>query len=156
MLLVVTGVGFLIHLYSVGYMADDKRYARYFGYLNLFIFTMVLLVSGSNVLMMFIGWEGVGLCSYLLIGFWFEKTANAVAGMKAFIFNRIGDFGFIVGIFLLFWSIGNISGHWTMNFAELKQHAHILAGSCRHRDRPPSVHGSHRQIGADPALCLAA
>ena len=121
MLLVVTGVGFLIHVYSVGYMADDKRYARYFGYLNLFIFAMLLLVAGDNLLMMFIGWEGVGLCSYLLIGFWFEKTANAVAGMKAFIVNRIGDFGFVIGVFLIFWSLG------TVDFAELKQHANVLS-----------------------------
>ncbi|MFH1229982.1 MAG: proton-conducting transporter membrane subunit, partial [Planctomycetota bacterium] len=128
MLLVVTGVGFLIHLYSVGYMADDKRYARYFGFLNLFIFAMLLLVLGDNLLLMFIGWEGVGLCSYLLIGFWFEKTANAIAGMKAFIVNRIGDFGFVLGILLLFWSLGQISGNWTINFTELKQNAHLLTG----------------------------
>ena len=128
MLLVVTGVGFLIHVYSVGYMADDKRYSRYFAFLNLFVFAMLLLVSGDNLLMMFIGWEGVGLCSYLLIGFWFEKTANAIAGMKAFIVNRIGDFGFIIGMFLLFWSLGQISGIWTVNFMELKQSAHLLTG----------------------------
>ncbi|MDI6788267.1 MAG: NADH-quinone oxidoreductase subunit L, partial [Planctomycetota bacterium] len=126
MLLVVTGVGFLIHLYSVGYMADDKRYARYFGFLNLFIFAMLLLVSGDNLLMMFIGWEGVGLCSYLLIGFWFEKTENAIAGMKAFIVNRIGDYGFILGVLLLFWSIGELSGKWTISFLELRENASHL------------------------------
>ena len=126
MLLVVTGVGFLIHVYSIGYMADDKRYARYFGFLNLFVFAMLLLVSGDNLLMMFIGWEGVGLCSYLLIGFWFEKTANAVAGMKAFIVNRIGDFGFVLGVMLLFWQLGELSGQWTVTFTELRQHAHYL------------------------------
>ena len=128
MLLVVTGVGFVIHLYSVGYMAGDKRYARYFGFLNLFIFAMLILVSSDNLLLMFIGWEGVGLCSYLLIGFWFEKTANAIAGMKAFIVNRIGDFGFVIGILLLFWSLGQISGNWTISFTELKQNAHLLTG----------------------------
>ncbi|MEK7310151.1 MAG: NADH-quinone oxidoreductase subunit L [Planctomycetota bacterium] len=126
MLLVVTGVGFLIHVYSIGYMADDKRYSRYFGFLNLFVFAMLLLVSGDNLLMMFIGWEGVGLCSYFLIGFWFEKTANAVAGMKAFIVNRIGDFGFIIGMMLLFWSLGQVSGQWTVTFTELREHAHYL------------------------------
>ncbi len=126
MLLVVTGVGFLIHVYSIGYMAGDKRYSRYFGFLNLFVFAMLLLVSGDNLLMMFIGWEGVGLCSYLLIGFWFEKTANAVAGMKAFIVNRIGDFGFIIGVILLFWSLGEVSGQWTISFTELREHAHYL------------------------------
>ncbi len=109
MLLVVTGVSFLIHVYSVGYMADDKRYARYFGFLNLFVFAMILLVAADNLLLMFIGWEGVGLCSYLLIGFWFEKKANATAGKKAFIVNRIGDFGFMLGIFLLFWSLDSVS-----------------------------------------------
>ena len=129
MLLVVTGVGFLIHLYSIGYMADDKRYSRYFGFLNLFVFAMLLLVSGDNLLMMFIGWEGVGLCSYLLIGFWFEKTANAVAGMKAFIVNRIGDFGFVIGVMLLFWSLGQVSGQWTITFTELREHAHYLTPS---------------------------
>ncbi|MBI5779815.1 MAG: NADH-quinone oxidoreductase subunit L [Planctomycetes bacterium] len=126
MLLVVTGVGFLIHVYSIGYMADDKRYSRYFGFLNLFVFAMLLLVSGDNLLMMFIGWEGVGLCSYLLIGFWFEKTANAIAGMKAFIVNRIGDFGFVLGVMLLFWSLGQVSGQWTVTFTELREHAHYL------------------------------
>ncbi|MEK7448378.1 MAG: NADH-quinone oxidoreductase subunit L [Planctomycetota bacterium] len=120
MLLVVTGVGFLIHVYSIGYMADDKRYARYFGYLNLFVFAMLLLVAGDNLLLMFIGWEGVGLCSYLLIGFWFEKKENAIAGKKAFIVNRIGDCGFILGIFLLFWSLGKIDFHG------LKDNVHIL------------------------------
>ncbi len=100
MLLVVTGVGFLIHVYSVGYMHGDPGYARYFSYLNLFLFFMTVLVLAGNVLLMFVGWEGVGLASYLLIGFWFQKNSAADAGKKAFIVNRIGDFGFLIGIFL--------------------------------------------------------
>jgi NADH-quinone oxidoreductase subunit L len=107
MVLVVTGVGFLIHVYSVGYMAQDKGYARYFTYLNLFMFAMLLLVLASNMVLMFVGWEGVGLCSYLLIGFWFEKPAAANAGKKAFIVNRIGDAGFILGILFIFAAVGS-------------------------------------------------
>src|SRR5437870_11245940 len=97
MLLVVTGVGSLIHLFSVGYMKDDPGYARYFAYLNLFVFFMLVLVLGASFPVMFIGWEGVGLCSYLLIGFWFTKPSAADAGKKAFVVNRIGDFGFVLG-----------------------------------------------------------
>jgi NADH-quinone oxidoreductase subunit L len=102
MILVVTGVGALIHLYSVGYMHEDEGYARYFAYLNLFVFFMLMLVLGANFPVMFVGWEGVGLCSYLLIGFWFTEKINADAGLKAFIVNRIGDFGFLVAMFLIF------------------------------------------------------
>jgi NADH-quinone oxidoreductase subunit L len=102
MTLVVTGVGFLIHVYSVGYMSEDKGYKRYFTYLNLFTFAMLILVMASNLVLMFVGWEGVGLCSYLLIGFWFEKPTAASAGKKAFIVNRIGDAAFILGIFFVF------------------------------------------------------
>jgi NADH-quinone oxidoreductase subunit L len=101
MLLVVTGVGFLIHIYSVGYMWDDPGYYRFFSYLNLFMFFMLTLVLANNYLLMFIGWEGVGLASYLLIGFWFTKDSAASAGKKAFIVNRIGDFGFLIGLFLI-------------------------------------------------------
>ncbi len=101
MALVVTGVGFLIHIYSLGYMAHDDGFQRYFTYLNLFIFAMMTLVLGENLLMLFVGWEGVGLCSYLLIGFWYNEDANASAGKKAFIVNRIGDFGFLIGMFLI-------------------------------------------------------
>jgi NADH-quinone oxidoreductase subunit L len=107
MALVVTGVGFLIHVYSVGYMARDKGYTRYFTYLNLFTFAMLILVMASNVVLMFVGWEGVGLCSYLLIGFWFEKHSAATAGKKAFIVNRIGDAAFILGIFFILVNIGS-------------------------------------------------
>jgi NADH-quinone oxidoreductase subunit L len=109
MILVVTGVGFLIHVYSVGYMSHEKAFARYFVYLNLFTFAMLLLVLGDNFLMMFIGWEGVGLCSYLLIGYWYEKKSAADAGKKAFIVNRVGDFGFLVAMFLIFWTFGSVA-----------------------------------------------
>ncbi|HEY3217152.1 MAG TPA: NADH-quinone oxidoreductase subunit L [Candidatus Eisenbacteria bacterium] len=102
MVLVVTGVGFLIHLYSVGYMAHDASFRRFFLYLNLFMFAMLTLVLADNFLLMFVGWEGVGLCSYLLIGFWYERPAAAEAGKKAFVMNRIGDFGFLLGLLILF------------------------------------------------------
>ncbi|MBI5359131.1 MAG: NADH-quinone oxidoreductase subunit L [Planctomycetes bacterium] len=121
MLLVVTGVGFLIHLYSIGYMGHDKGYSRYFAFLNLFMFAMLILVLANNLLMMFIGWEGVGLCSYLLIGFWFEDNEKASAGKKAFIVNRIGDFGFILAIFLIFTSCG------TLTFSGISEQAKTLA-----------------------------
>src|SRR6476661_3439602 len=101
MLLIVTGVGFLIHIYSVGYMWEEDGFYRFFCYLNLFMFFMLTLILASNYLLMFIGWEGVGLASYLLIGFWFTKDSAASAGKKAFIVNRIGDFGFLIGLFLL-------------------------------------------------------
>ena len=102
MTLVVTWVSFLIHVYSIGYMQEDKSYSRYFTYLNIFFFFMLVLVLGNNFPLMFVGWEGVGLASYLLIGFWYDDPAKATAGRKAFIVNRIGDFGFILGIFLIF------------------------------------------------------
>ncbi len=113
MILVVTGVGFLIHVYSIGYMAHEPGYGRYFTYLNLFTFSMLILVLADNFLLLFVGWEGVGLCSYLLIGFWFEKKSASDAGKKAFIVNRIGDFGFLLGMFLIFWNVG------TLNFREV-------------------------------------
>ncbi len=106
MILVVTGVSALIHIFSVGYMQDDPGYPRYFAYLNLFVFFMLLLVMGANYPALFVGWEGVGLCSYLLIGFWFNDKVNADAGKKAFIVNRIGDFGFLVAMFMLFANLG--------------------------------------------------
>jgi NADH-quinone oxidoreductase subunit L len=109
MLLVVTGVGFLIHVYSVGYMSDDEGYARYFSYLNLFLFFMTVLVLAGNALVMFVGWEGVGLASYLLIGFYFQKKSAADAGKKAFIVNRIGDFGFLIAMFLLVANFGTLT-----------------------------------------------
>lgn len=108
-LLIITGIGFLIHLYSIGYMHDDEGFSRFFAYLNLFVFFMLLLVLGSNYLIMFVGWEGVGLCSYLLIGFWFKNTAYNNAAKKAFIMNRIGDLGFLLGIILIFVTFGSIA-----------------------------------------------
>src|SRR5712692_2918543 len=109
LVLVVTGVGFLIHLYSVGYMDEDPGYWRYFAYLNLFVSMMLLLVLSDNLVAMFVGWEGVGLCSYLLVGFWYDDDAKAYAGRKAFIVNRIGDFGFLIGIFVLYLYTGQVS-----------------------------------------------
>ena len=109
MLLVVTGVGFLIHIYSVGYMWDDPSFYRFFTYLNLFMFFMLTLVLANNYLQMFIGWEGVGLASYLLIGFWFTKDSAASAGKKAFIVNRIGDFGFLIALFLIIQHFGSLN-----------------------------------------------
>jgi len=122
MILVVSGVGFFIHLYSIGYMAEDKGYARYFSFLNLFTFFMLTLVLSNNFLLFYLGWEGVGLCSYLLIGFWYEKKTAADAGKKAFIVNRIGDFGFALGVMLIFWTFGSL------NFTNVFENApHVLA-----------------------------
>src|SRR5262249_9892605 len=118
MILVVTGVGFLIHVYSVGYMAHDPSVRRFFLYLNLFMFAMLMLVLANNFLVMFVGREGVGLCSYLLIGFWYERPSAAEAGKKAFIVNRIGDFGFILGVVAIVATAG------TLRFDELFPRAH--------------------------------
>jgi NADH-quinone oxidoreductase subunit L len=109
MILIITGVGSLIHIYAAAYMATEKAYWRFFTYLNLFVFSMLLLVLGDGFMVMFFGWEGVGLCSYLLIGFWYEDYNKATAGMKAFVTNRIGDWGFVTGLMLLFWGLG---GSW--------------------------------------------
>ncbi|MBW6503034.1 NADH-quinone oxidoreductase subunit L [bacterium] len=117
MALVVTGVGFLIHVYSVGYMSHERAFARYFVYLNLFMFAMLTLVLANNYLLMFVGWEGVGLCSYLLIGFWYEKQSASDAGKKAFVANRIGDFGVLLAMFLVFWTFGSLS--YTEVFAQV-------------------------------------
>src|SRR5262249_23261894 len=119
MILVVTGIGSLIHIYSTAYMHEesDGEYARYFSYLNLFAAFMLVLVLGSTFPVMFVGWEGVGLCSYLLIGFWFRKPSAADAGKKAFVVNRIGDFGFILGMFLIFGIFG------TLDFQEVAYQA---------------------------------
>lgn len=126
MCLVVTGVGSLIHIYSAGYMHDDPAFRRYFTYLNLFVFMMLTLVTADNILLMFVGWEGVGLCSYLLIGFWYEKDSAANAGKKAFIVNRIGDFGFLLGMFLLVTTLAS-EGIWTLKYTELQANAHLIA-----------------------------
>ncbi len=108
-LLIITGIGFLIHVYSIGYMSHDEGFQRFFAYLNLFVFFMLLLVLGNNYLVMFVGWEGVGLCSYLLIGFWFKNTEYNNAARKAFVMNRIGDLGFLLGVILIFITYGSIS-----------------------------------------------
>jgi NADH-quinone oxidoreductase subunit L len=127
MILVVTGVGTLIHLYSIGYMHGEEGFYRYFSYLNLFVFSMLMLVLGNNALVMFVGWEGVGLCSYLLIGYYFEKKSAGDAAKKAFVMNRVGDFGFLLGLFTLFWALGS-HGVWTINFVEITENAHLLSG----------------------------
>ncbi len=126
MMLVVTGVGFLIHIYSVGYMWDDDGYYRFMAYLNLFMFFMLTLVLAKNYLMMFIGWEGVGLASYLLIGFWFTKDSAAAAGKKAFIVNRIGDFGFLIALFLLIQHFGTLD--FPTLFAKIQPYSPETAG----------------------------
>ncbi len=120
MMLVVTGIGFLIHVYSIGYMHDDEGVTRFFTYLNLFIFFMLLLVIGSNYLVMFIGWEGVGLCSYLLIGYWFKNDAFNDAAKKAFVMNRIGDLGFLLGMFFILFNFGSL------DYAEVMKQASLL------------------------------
>ena len=123
MLLVITGVGSLIHLYSIGYMRGDERFTCYFAYLNLFLFSMLVLVLGSDLLVLFVGWELVGLCSYLLIGFWFERSEYASAAKKAFIVNRVGDVSFMIGMFLIFNTFG------TLAFAGVLPEAGAIAGT---------------------------
>jgi NADH-quinone oxidoreductase subunit L len=125
MILVVTGIGGLIHIYATGYMHDDNAFWRFFAYLNLFTAAMLILVLGDSLLLLFVGWEGVGLCSYALIGFWYTDHANARAGNKAFIVNRVGDFGFVLGMFLLFWSF-DAQGHGTLTFREMIKWAPAL------------------------------
>jgi len=127
LLLVVTGVGGLIHLYSAGYMDDEPSLWRYFAYLNLFTAAMLTLVLGDSLLSLFVGWEGVGLCSYALIGFWYQDLANASAGSKAFIVNRVGDFGFVLGMFALFWCL-DATGQGTLVVRELVGRVHLLEG----------------------------
>ena len=129
MLLVITGVGFLIHVYSIGYMHGDEGYTRYFAYLNLFVFAMLILVLGNNYLMMFVGWEGVGLCSYLLIGFWYDKQSATDAGKKAFIVNRIGDFGFLLGMFTLFAAFGTLDFATMFDAAEADNFQKVFGAS---------------------------
>ncbi|MBN1826235.1 MAG: NADH-quinone oxidoreductase subunit L [Candidatus Eisenbacteria bacterium] len=126
MALVVTGVGGLIHYYSIGYMAEDRGHARYFSFLNLFLFFMLLLILGDSLATLFVGWEGVGLCSYLLIGFWFEDRAKATAGKKAFLVNRIGDFGFLLGMLLLAVGFGGNGGVATLKISEIAARLHEL------------------------------
>src|SRR5258708_22008897 len=127
MLMIATWIGFFIHVYATGYMAHEEGYTRFFTYLNLFMFMMLLLVLGANYIVMFVGWEGVGLCSYLLIGFYYDKNFAADAGKKAFIVNRIGDFGFILGIFLIFNTFG--SADYAKVFATAAAHPLQYAGA---------------------------
>jgi NADH-quinone oxidoreductase subunit L len=131
MVLVVTGVGTIIHFYSIGYMRGDRGYARYFAYLNLFMFSMLTLVMGQNLLLLFVGWEGVGLCSYLLIGFWYKDLMKAAAGKKAFIVNRIGDLAFLIGMFILFVTTSK-AGYPTLDVQLMKsmvaQHPEMFTG----------------------------
>ena len=127
MILIVTGIGGLIHIYATGYMHDDKAFWRFFAYLNLFTAAMLTLVLGDSLLLLFVGWEGVGLCSYALIGFWYQDHNNARAGNKAFIVNRVGDFGFVLGMFLLFWSL-DAQGHGTLTIREMAKWAATLQG----------------------------
>ena len=144
MLLIITGVGFLIHIYSVGYMAHEEGYWRFFAYLNLFLFFMLVLVLAENVLLMFVGWEGVGLVSYLLIGFYLNRDSAATAGRKAFVVNRIGDFGFLLGIFLFLAHFGSLSFH-TISGASLPSTPPSRAASS-----PPSRSASSSAPAANP------
>ncbi|WP_310395970.1 NADH-quinone oxidoreductase subunit L [Hymenobacter sp.] len=130
MLLLVTGVGFLIHVYSIGYMAHDENVGKFFSFLNLFIFSMLVLVLGSNFVILFIGWEGVGLCSYLLIGFWNQNTVYNNAAKKAFIINRIGDLGFLLGIFLIYLTFNSVQYAEVFQMASLGQFGTYGAGIC--------------------------
>ncbi len=145
MLLVITGVGFLIHLYSTEYMAHDKAYWRFFAYLNLFVAMMLTLVLADSLVLLFVGWEGVGMCSYLLIGFWYDDPAKAFAGRKAFITNRIGDFGFLVACFLLVMLMGaftlqaknnNFPGDGTGSSQVFKAGLSAKGASCSPRSVP--------------------
>ena len=138
MLAVVTGVGFLIHLYSAGYMAHEDGYWRFFAYLNLFMFFMSVLVLSANFLLLFVGWEGVGLASYLLIGFYFRKRSASDAGKKAFVVNRVGDFGFLLAMFLIIQHFGSLDfrtvfAQVTANSgpARWPDHRHLPAAGCR-------------------------
>ena len=158
MILVITGIGSLIHIYSTAYMHDerDSEFARYFSYLNLFAAFMLVLVLGSNFPVMFVGWEGVGLCSYLLIGFWFEKKSASDAGKKAFVVNRIGDYAFILGMLLRsFTQFGTLDFQRDRRARSRRCAPEAAFGIAVDRDAA-AVHRRHRQVGADSALRLAA
>ncbi len=155
MMLIVTGVGAFIHLYSVGYMAHDDDYARFFTYMNLFALSMLILVLANNLLLMFVGWEGVGLCSYLLIAFWYTNPQYAYNGRKAFIVNRIGDAGFILGMLTIIAALAR-GGVWTLDFTAIQAHAGLLDDRHRHGGVSAAVSRRNRQVGADSALRMAA
>ena len=150
MVLFITGIAALIHLYSIGYMHGDSRFPRFFTYLNLFVFSMLMLVLGDNLVLTFLGWEGVGACSYFLIAFWFEKDANASAGKKAFITNRVGDWGFMVG------DLRHVL-HLRLGEVQRVPAASPPALAADHRDvhRGAALHRCDRQVGPDPAVHLA-
>jgi len=150
MTLVVTGVGSLIHIYSLGYMHGDPRFARFFAYLNLFTASMLTLVLAGNYAMLFVGWELVGLCSYLLISFWFTRPSAAAAGKKAFVVNRIGDFGFLIALMLIFSSFGTLSYSGVFDRAGMNWR---VGG---HLDRADAGGRGDREVGADPALRVVA
>ena len=120
MMLVITGVGFLIHSYATGYMADDPSFSRFFSYMNLFVAAMLMLVLGDNLVVLYLGWEGVGLCSYLLIGFWYTKPENGYAARKAFVVTRVGDTSMAIGLFLLFAQLGTLNIQELLHAAELE------------------------------------
>ena len=151
MLMVVTGIGSLIHIYSIGYMAHEGGYYRFFAYMNLFMFFMLTLVLAANYLVLFVGWEGVGLCSYLLIGFYFDKKFATDAGNKAFIVNRIGDFGFSLAMFYMVKQFGSLDFGTVFHQArrEHRKRTLTLIGAA-------AAGGGVRQIGAASAVCLAA
>src|SRR5436190_1817614 len=142
MTMIVTHVATLIHIYSIGYMADEPAYWRFFFWLNLFVFSMLLLVMGSNFVVMFFGWEGVGLCSYGLIAFWYEDIEKAKAGMKAFVVNRFGDFGFVIGLFILFWSLSGAWAPGTNKYVPEKALSGRILGTAP--DRPKMAPGDIR------------
>ena len=143
MTLIVTGVGGLIHVYSIGYMHDDDGYWRFFGWLNLFTFAMLVLVLGDNLWLMFVGWEGVGLCSFALIGFWYKVTANTTAGNKAFIVNRVGDLAFVIALYSLFAGLQSL-GHATLVTREVAQYASLMRGMPINF---AGYHSSHQLVG---------
>ena len=120
MMLIITGIGFLIHLYATGYMADDPDYSRFFSYMNLFVAAMLMLVLGDNLVVLYLGWEGVGLCSYLLIGFWYTNPENGYAARKAFVVTRVGDTSMAIGLFLLFASLGTLNIQDMLHAAEMQ------------------------------------
>jgi len=120
MMLIITGIGFLIHLYATGYMADDPNYSRFFSYMNLFVAAMLMLVLGDNLVVLYLGWEGVGLCSYLLIGFWYTNPENGYAARKAFVVTRVGDTSMAIGLFLLFASLGTLNIQDILHAAEMQ------------------------------------
>ena len=160
MLVVVTTVSALVHLYSIGYMADDPHQPRFFAYLSLFTFAMLMLVTADNLVQLFFGWEGVGLASYLLIGFWYHKPEANAAAIKAFVVNRVGDFGFALGIFAVFMMTRRdrlrprLRGRAVAHRQDL--HFSRLGRRCADAGLPAAVHGRDGQVGAVPAAHLAA